>query len=45
MNAAVVTFGSSGSQTNALAFGGENPGPTGNTEEWYGNGIITETVD
>ena len=30
---------------NALAFGGENPGPTGKTEEWIGNGIITETVD
>ena len=43
MNAAVVTFGSSGSQANALAFGGQ-PGTTA-TEEWIGNGIITETVD
>ena len=43
MNTARAALGGAGTQTAALAFGG-NPTPNANTEEWIGDGIITETV-
>ena len=45
LNTAVVGNGGSGTQAAALNSGGQNPsGKTAGTEEWMGDGIITETV-
>ena len=48
LNTARFYLAGAGTQTAALAFGGvqptTSPAPTA-TEEWYGDGIITETID
>jgi len=43
MSTARHSLGSAGTQTAALAFGGAAPGDTAATEEWYGDGKLTET--
>ena len=44
LNTARRSARGSGTTSLGLAFGGEGPPITGATEEWMGDGIITETV-
>jgi hypothetical protein len=44
LNTGVQGPGGAGIQTAALAFGGDTPGLVSTTQEWIGDGIITETV-
>jgi len=44
MNTARDALAGAGTQTAALAFGGSTPTITGATEEWYGDGKVTDVI-
>ena len=44
LNTSRNSISRSGTQTSALAFGGSIPPATGATEEWYGDGKVTDII-
>ena len=44
LNTGRTALGGAGIATSALGFGGDTPPNTTATEEWNGDGIVTETI-